>query len=216
MKKIILTICILLFITGSFSACDNAEAPKEMYYFYEEICSSCNPQAEFYQMAKTKTSGISDIDVNEIICVNTFLDGKDRFSEVCDKYGIPKEDRLFPMLVTSSGYVTGEEAIQSRLRSLICETYDIEDTKTVWYYQRPDCPDCARVKPIIEKAFEENPDYSLIVIDTNDEEEKTAFKELLIEMDIPQEEWQVPFIYNGKDYLSGDTDIEEGLDSFLS
>lgn len=215
MKKTHALLGILLILWG-FAACQADAPPPEMYYFYEEICASCNPQAAFYQMADTRLQGLEGLSGSLIRCVNTFTDGKDQFSAVCDAYDIPREDRLFPMLVTPAGYVFGEEAVENRLRQLVCDSYGITDEKTIRYYQRPDCPDCTSIRPLIEAAFEAHPDYHLVTIDTNDEREKAAFKALLTTLQVPEDLWQVPFLYNGIDFLSGSESIEEQLDSFFS
>lgn len=57
----------------------------------------------------------------------------------------------------------------------------------------------------------------MIWVDTTDPEPKAAFKEKLAEWNVPEEEWQVPFLAdeNGL-YLSGDKAIEAGLVDYLA
>lgn len=57
----------------------------------------------------------------------------------------------------------------------------------------------------------------MIWVDTTDAEPKAAFKEKLAEWNVPDDEWQIPFLIdeNGL-YLSGDKQIEAELESFLA
>lgn len=119
------------------------------------------------------------------------------------------------MVIAGDGYAAGEENIQSRLRELTCMLYGVQDTGTIRYYYRPDCKDCIRIEELIEESFKENPGLSIIRIDTNDPVEKAAFKEKLRQWEVPEDKWQVPFLENGRDYLSGDLEIEEKITDFL-
>lgn len=103
----------------------------------------------------------------------------------------------------------GKEAISAGMRELIHDSCGVPET--VWYYQRPDCKDCQAVSDIIRETAASHPQYFFIEVDTTDEEAKETFKELLRELGIPQEEWEVPFLYNGDIWLSGSEDIESRL-----
>ena len=69
---------------------------------------------------------------------------------------------------------------------------------------------------MVEAAFAARPELSLISIDTTDLEPKAAFKALLTEMQVPEEEWQVPFLLCNDRCLSGVDAILENLPDFLN
>lgn len=137
------------------------------------------------------------------------MEGDELYHRVCEERGVSREEMGLPMLLAPAGALVGKEAISTGMRELIRDNCGIPET--VWYYQRPDCKDCQAVSGIIWETAASHPQYLFIEIDTTDEEAKETFKELLRELGIPQEEWEVPFLYNGHIWLSGCEDIESRL-----
>ena len=197
--------------------CAEKREKSEVYYFYEEVCASCDAEGAFYETVKQKTGDLELPEGHTTICLNTFTSGEETWQQICEERGIPEESRSLPMLITPAGWVSGEETVAENLRHLLCESYGLEDKKTFWYYYRPDCPDCQRIELELNRAFSNQPELSLIRTDTTDPEPKAAFKARLTEMGVPEEEWQVPFLIRGDEsYLSGDGEISERLDEFLT
>lgn len=190
---------------------------EKLYYFYDEACASCDPAGEFYDLARDRLQGVTLPEDYNIFCYNTFTDHSGFFESVCDAFGVPEEDRTTPLFLSAEGYASGETAITQQLWHLICTHYGLEDGKTLWYYYRPTCPDCERIEDFFNDTFAANPSFSVIWVDTTDPEPKAAFKEKLAEWNVPEEEWQVPFLAdeNGL-YLSGDKAIEAGLVDYLA
>ena len=190
---------------------------EKLYYFYDEACASCDPAGEFYDLALDRLQGVTLPEDYNIFCYNTFTDRSGFFESACDAFGVPEEDRTTPLFLSAEGYASGETAITQQLRHLICTHYGLEDGKTLWYYYRPTCPDCERIEDFFNDTFAANPSFSVIWVDTTDPEPKAAFKEKLAEWNVPEEEWQVPFLAdeNGL-YLSGDKAIEAGLVDYLA
>lgn len=187
-----------------------------LYYFYDEVCASCDPRSEFFDLVRDRTQGVTLPEDYDVSCYNTFTDQTDILNRVCDAFGIPEDDRQLPLFVSSEGYASGETAITQQLRHLICTHYGLEDGKTLWYYYRPTCPDCERIEDFFNDTFAANPSFSVIWVDTTDPEPKAAFKALLTEMQVPEEEWQVPFLLCNDRYLSGVDAILENLPDFLA
>ena len=188
---------------------------KAVYYFYDEVCGSCDHEGEFRQLLLDRLAGVALPEDLHIYGYNLFSGEDGLWIKLCDALDIPEQERTTPMVIAGDAYVTGQEEIDSHLRHLVCELCDIPDTGTVWYYYRPDCEDCNRIEDLVEESFRANPQLSLIRIDTNDPSEKEKFKEKLRGRKVPEDEWQVPFLDNGRDYLSGDTAIEASISDFL-
>lgn len=193
----------------------NSQQDKTVYYFYDEECAGCDRQGEFIELFYDRLSGVFLPEDFHIQCINLFSEGEQLWEETCDRLKIPEERRTTPMVVAGYAFATGEENIRSRLRELTCELCGIPDTGTIRYYYRPDCKDCMRIRELVEEQFEANPGLSVIRINTNDPAEKEAFKEKLGQWEVPEDKCQVPFLDNGKDYLSGDLEIEEKMVDFL-
>lgn len=195
----------------------SAADTEKLYYFYDEACASCDPAGEFYDLALDRLQGVTLPEDYNIFCYNTFTDRSGFFESVCDAFGVPEEDRTTPLFLSAEGYASGETAITQQLRHLICTHYGLADGKTLWYYYRPACPDCNRIEEFFTDTFAANPEFSVIWVDTTDAEPKAAFKEKLAEWNVPDDEWQIPFLVdeNGL-YLSGDKQIEAELESFLA
>lgn len=188
---------------------------KTIYYFYDEVCAGCDKQGEFLDLFYERLSGVDLPENVHINCYNIFTDGEALWESLCDDLNISEQNRELPMVIAGDNFVTGEDNIYNHLRHLTCTLYEVPDTGTIWYYFRPDCKDCIRIAELLEAHFKDNSNLSIIRIDTTDPEPKEAFKEKLQRFGVPEEEWQVPFLDNGKDYLSGDDAIEAGISEFL-
>lgn len=194
---------------------DDSQTKMVLWYFYEEDCGGCDREGEFYNLLQNRMAGISLPKELSVRCINLFTDDDTIWTKYCDKLHIPKEDRKLPMLVTEEEYVCGEEEIYNHLRYVTCQLCGIQDNGTIWYYYRPDCKDCVRIASLVKKQFSSYPSLSYIYIDTTDAKNKASFKEKLKQRNIPEEEWQVPFLDDGTTYLSGDKKTEEKIEIFL-
>lgn len=215
-----LTAVALIIVAAMFAACGwlgtagaVQEADRTIYYFHETVCASCDSEGEFYEELSKQLGGAELPEGWTVRCVNTFREGEELYRRLCGERGIPQEEMGLPMLLAPAGAVVGEEEIQARMCGLIYESCGMAGT--VWYYQRPDCKDCQRVSDAVREAAAAHPECFFVEIDVTDEEEKAAFKELLGNLGIPQEEWEVPFLYNGSIWLSGYESIEMELETIF-
>lgn len=211
-----LTAVALIIMAAMLAACGRLgtagaarEADRTIYYFHETVCASCDSEGEFYEELSARLGGAALPEGWTVRCVNTFREGDELYRRACREQGIPQEDMGLPMLLTPAGAAVGQEEIWARMRELVYESCGVAGT--VWYYQRPDCKDCQRVSDAVREAAAAHPECFFVEIDVTGEEEKAAFKELLGRLGIPQEEWEVPFLYNGSAWLSGYESIEEEL-----
>lgn len=210
---IVLITGVLLF--GIRQHRESSGQEKAVYYFYDETCGSCDREGEFIALFHDRLSGVTlppDIHVRSY---NLFYTGEGLWEDLCDSLAIPEQERMTPMVIAGDAYVTGEENINSQLRYLVCELYQIPDTGTIWYYYRPSCKDCAHIESLMEETIQANPQLSFIQINVDDPIAKEKFKEKLRQRKVPEKDWQVPFLDNGRDYLSGDASITESISDFL-
>ena len=206
----------LVLVALALPGCQKKETPDQtVYFFFEGVCESCDLGGNYRLTAEKKLAGLELPEGYSLRCLNAFKKEEAQWDALCDQWEIPEERRTLPMLITPAGWVTGNDATENQLRHLVCESYGLDDSRTYWYYYRPECPDCDAIKSQLSLAFQLRPELSLIRTDTTDPEPKAAFKALLTEMDVPDEEWQVPFLIGSSGYLSGDKEIAEKLDEFL-
>lgn len=187
----------------------------EIFYFYENVCDSCPAEADFLELFHDRLDGVPEGTAYTLQLVNVFR-YEGIFREKCDQLDIPAEERKQPMLVIGDRYVAGENAVRSQLRAVFCEAFQIEDRNTLWYYYRPDCEDCQQLAPFLQETMKAYPKANLIAIDTTRAEPKVQFKQRLSEWGVPPEEWQVPFLWNGGEYLSGQEEIADKLEALLA
>lgn len=84
----------------------------------------------------------------------------------------------------------------------------------VIYFYAYDCPNCAKIKPFIEKIKEKYKDkIDFLEHDVKDKEEcRQLFFKFTETYNLPSEKAKVPLFFIGNDYLLGATDIENNLE----
>lgn len=214
-QGIIIGFAVLLILAIGISAyLTIGKAPVKIYYFYENACGSCNAEGEFYNFF-SETVGHMTNEEYEIKTVNTFKDGNELYNQICEEQNVPEDERDNTMLFIGDSYIAKSDEIKRLLRVVFCREFGIADDKTAVYYHRPDCGDCAKVAPIVEAKADEYSNINFVKIDTTPETPKQDFKDLLKELKIPEDTWEVPFLYYNGKYLLGDEDIAQNIDSLL-
>ena len=217
-KRILLSlipISIIVIVTLVLLTVAKDKPTQDIYFFYDGVCGECNTDSEFIDLFNLKVGDIKESVEHQVNIINTFKFGDTQWTKLCDELNIPLENRILPMVILGDNYAAGNSNIEQNIRSLFCENFDIIDTKTLTYYYRPDCPDCVRVEPFFNETLALYPELNVIKIDTTNSIHKELFKKKLDEWNVPEEQWQVPFIHYQKDYLSGYSEIEEKLIEFL-
>ena len=210
------TVILLLATTVGVAASLRGGAKPTFYYFYEEVCGSCDGTRELYDQIEQKMSDLAGQAEYELVCVNTFTDNSDRWKRACDEAGVPEEARLLPMVIHEKDYIAGDTRVKEELRPFFFRNLGVPDHRTIYYFYRPPCGDCERIAPFMEEITKKYSEFQFVRIDTTDPEPKAKFKQELAARGIPEEEWQVPFLWNDEDYLAGDKSIEANLEQFLT
>ncbi len=193
------------------------ENTLSLRYYYDNACAACNKEEEFYALLDREIGDLRDSYQIEATCVNTFTGDPQEMEEDCSRLGVPEEDQTLPILLIGDyGYINGEASIETELRISVCRALGIDDPSAVWYFYRPECPDCTEIAPLLEEAFSARPSLQVRRVDTTDPAPKERFKQLLREFGIPEEEWEVPFLVYQDQWLSGSSEIQAGLEELLS
>lgn len=87
----------------------------------------------------------------------------------------------------------------------------------VIYFYAYDCPNCAKIKPFLEKIKEKYKDkIDFLEHDVKNKEEcRQLFFKFTETYNLPGDKAKVPIIFAGNDYLLGVSDIERKLDSLI-
>ncbi|MDR2363821.1 MAG: hypothetical protein LBD65_05345 [Spirochaetaceae bacterium] len=223
-----------------------AELPDrvDMYYFYEELCQSCDGTAEFDAIAAAELEGVRDRYPYAIHRINVFLrENRERYQEITGSLGLDRDARELPLLIAGGRVFSGNEGIARNLREAFLtagedlfvykRVYNPKEKKTgdrlfadyrlrpdhlsLVYFYRTTCEECGKVTPLIDRLPEKiavggtalPPD--IIRINTrsgNNSERIAAFFE---RYQVPDEDRMVPIVFLAGAYLAGYEAIAAGL-----
>jgi hypothetical protein len=155
-----------------------AELPErvDMYYFYEELCQSCDGAAEFDEIAEAELDGVRDRYPYAIHRINVFLRGnQDLYREITDSLGLDRSAPELPLLIAGGRVFSGNEGIAKNLREAfltagedlfvykrvynpgkkktgdqLFDDYSIQpDHLSLVYFYRTTCDECSKVTPFL-------------------------------------------------------------------
>jgi thiol-disulfide isomerase/thioredoxin len=165
---------------------ERAELPEriDLYYFYEELCQSCDGTEEFRAIAEKELSGVRDRYPYAVQTLNVFLAGNRNFyEEMTDAMGLDRETLELPLLIAGGRVLQGNERIADNLREAflsagedlfvykrvynpgekktgdrLFEDYGIRrDHLSLVYFYRITCEECEKVRPFIDSLPEAIP-----------------------------------------------------------
>lgn len=99
------------------SACGAKEEPLQIAFYYENVCASCEGDADFYALYNRCISQEEKEGLNvEIFTYNVFMDScRKHYGEEAERLGIPQGTSM-PVLIIGDqwfeGYANMEEALQ--------------------------------------------------------------------------------------------------------
>lgn len=98
-------------------------APLQVVYAYENPCGSCNEfekwLARFYESCG---EGGWPTDSYQISGINLYRAGaQERFDALCERAGVPREERRAPLLVIGDRYLVGTQAVETGMGTLFRE-----------------------------------------------------------------------------------------------
>ena len=160
-----------------------AELPDrvDMYYFYEELCLSCDWSAEFDETAAAELDGVRDRYPYAIHRINVFLgENRELYRRTFDSLGLDPDALELPLLIAGGRVFSGNEGIERNLREAFLtagedlfvykRVYNPKEKKTgdrlfadyriqpdrvsLVYFYRITCEECGRVTPFINSLPE--------------------------------------------------------------
>ena len=177
--SIILSAVCLLMLCSGCAGKEKAILPEtvEMYFFYDEICASCDLASKFDVIAADRMAPVRETYPYQIHKLNTFTDsGQEYFKRICAEMGLDSEAMQLPVLIVGGRTLQGLEAIDKEMAEAYLvagedifvrgEVYNPSEKKTgaelfsgyprknngvrLVYFYRITCDECNQVKPIIE------------------------------------------------------------------
>lgn len=115
----LLSICVFFFPYISKKVTVYAAEPMELCFYYENVCATCQGDADFFKLLQQCVSGETREKLQiETFTYNVFLDScKERYEEERSRLGIPQGTNL-PVLVAGNQWVSGYEEIEALLLRL--------------------------------------------------------------------------------------------------
>ena len=115
----LLLICVFFLPYISKKVTVYAAEPLELCFYYENVCATCQGDADFFKLLQQCVSGETREKLQiETFTYNVFLDScKERYEEERNRLGIPQGTNL-PVLVAGNQWVSGYEEIEVLLLKL--------------------------------------------------------------------------------------------------
>jgi thiol-disulfide isomerase/thioredoxin len=154
----------------------------ELYYFYDELCASCDGAEEFRSIAAENLADIRGFYPYDIYVINVFTEsGRAAYERRTDSMGLDRETLSLPLLIAGGKLFQGNDTIRGNLREAFLTAgedlfinrrpynparkksgaalfEDIPYDKaavTVVYFYRTVCDECNSVKPFIDALPQE-------------------------------------------------------------
>ena len=150
----------------------------EMYFFYDEICGSCDGTEEIKRIAEEQLAEVRNTYPYQFFMHNVYTDlGRRKFDEVCEELGLQKDSLSFPLLIAGGHVLQGMETIEKSIAEYYLTAgedifvkgycYNPKEKKTgeelfsdysfpkksvgIIYFYRIACHECNDTKPVIQE-----------------------------------------------------------------
>lgn len=180
LRLLCLAMAVLCLAFGTQAACavaDTLPETVEMYYFYENLCASCNATEIFDAAAEEAMAGVRDQYPYVIHRYNIYKSAdKAIYQQVCRDMGLDADALSLPVFIAGGRVFQGDETIAKNLReaylvagedlfvnhqvynpaqkktgAALFDDYAADaDAITVVYFYRITCEECAQTTPIID------------------------------------------------------------------
>ena len=221
-RLVILLLLCAAVAAGPVMADTRSEEPlPPLFYFFENYCDSCHPEAEFMETFHALTGrSVSEYAYNAYdvrIERNLAL-----FNEMAEEYGVPPEERFLPMVIVDGKAYSGDSKLQSALPLDFLEN---ESTDSVIYYlYSPACESCAAAEKVIDalpetvsvKRGKVTFESRVTVYRLNIYENPSAAQALFQRYQVPEKNQTTPIIFLGEAFVNGAEKIEKRLPFMLN
>lgn len=217
----------------------------EMYYFYDELCGSCDGTEAFDAIAEEAMAGIRDAYPYEIYRVNVYSSaGKEQYEAICEEMGLDPQTLSLPLLIAGGRVFQGDETIarnmgeaflvagedlfvnetvynpaRKKTGAALFDDYTVdEEAITVVYFYRITCEECQQTAPVIDGLPETTANgvpLDVIRINTRSGNNSERINAFFEEYAVPDGDRMVPIVFTRDGYFAGYEAIEGGLASTL-
>lgn len=178
----VVAVCFLLGLQAAAMAEEALPEKVEMYYFYDNLCGSCNATEAFDAAAEAAMSG-GEIEYPYVIYRHNVYGsaGKQAYRALCEDMGLDPDALSLPVFIAGGRVFQGEETIASNLReaylvagedlfvnrqvytpaqkktgeALFDEYEAAPEAITVVYFYRIVCEECVQTAPVIDSLPKE-------------------------------------------------------------
>lgn len=233
---IILLVTLLVVFLPSFittaKAIDQA-AQINIVYFYNNPCAACNEEGEFIELFNFLLGADKKgVEIN-LAMYNVFhASSENLLHQYYEKYGVPKEKQITPILFVNDEFLSGSTAIKEGLRDVFLKEKDriVNDTAgkgedsqttTILYFYVTGCKECEEVTNFLgelkKRYLVESKDgefYTYVKVkkfNIGEPENLKLVKEYFKLYKVPEKAQSVPIIFIGDTYLSGLEAIQREL-----
>lgn len=237
LKRRFVFLCVVIFVLFYVTVvkATNPSLQMDIVYFYDNPCASCNEEGKFIDLFNSLigTDG-EDVKIN-LAMYNVFkAGGSQLLEEYFQRYNVPKEKQITPILFINDQFLAGDAAIKAGLRDVFLQeknnirTNTVEsknsnkDNQTViLYFYVPACRECEEVDKFLstlKKHYtirtEGDNEYTYVNIkkfNIGEPENLELIKKYFEVYKVPENDQFVPIIFIGDTYLSGLEAIKEEL-----
>lgn len=173
---VLLTTLLLVACTGNQTATALPEQ-VDMYYFYDEICGSCETTENFDRIVQEQLIPVQGTYPYTVYRYNVYHEsGKSALEDLCGRMELDKSSLQYPLLILGGYVIQGLDNIEKNLQetylvagedlffnrymynpaerktgSALFHDYKVEkNAVTLVYFYRIICEECNRTKPLID------------------------------------------------------------------
>ncbi|MDR0525985.1 MAG: hypothetical protein LBG90_08980 [Spirochaetaceae bacterium] len=229
-----------LWARGSKEASQTASPKIEAWFFYEELCGSCqDDEDKFLEILREQIPLAEREAYSHLFHIFNIYqtEGRSKYQQLTSDLGLDRAGLSPPILIIGGRAFQGYDSIRSNIREayLTCgedlfsnqsrktgdrlfEDYPVHpNSRTLVYFYRVTCEECGKVTPLIDALPEIIGDRRIEVLrmntrSGNNGERIAAFFEA---WGVPDQDRKVPIVFFADSYLAGSEAIAEGLRSRL-
>ena len=222
----------------------------DLFFFYENNYAPCNEPEKFNNTVSDKLPPeIRNSYPHTIYTINTAeIDGRKTYEQITDAMGLDRKLLSQPLLIAGGRVYQGHETIAANILEAfltagedifvnhnfynpalrktggrLYEDYSVNtDHVTMVYFYRIVCPDCNRIKPLIDglpktvaRGGKEVP-LDIVRINTRSGNNNERVADFFDRYRVPNEDRMVPIIFFGDGYLAGVESITGKLQEKLA
>lgn len=106
-------------------------APLITYYFYENVCASCDIEGEFIAFFNEQVGDVKEQANFQLKMINTFQSRTAFMKELALDAGIPEEKQNVPLILIGGQWLSGKQAVEDGFRALFLQQYHIDEENPV-------------------------------------------------------------------------------------